>query len=439
MQVRSLTEAMRKLRVIADLHIHSKFSRATSVNMNIREISTYAELKGLGLVGTGDFTHPEWNRELRGELAEIQDTGMFRPKNFESKVRFVLSGEVCTTFLSRNKSRRIHHVIMAPSFQVADQISDRLRHFGDLTADGRPVLSMSASELVDEASSISNEVFIFPAHVWTPWFSLFGAIGGFDSLEECYEDQSDKIRAVETGLSSDPPMNWRFSTLDNFAIISNSDSHSAWPWRIGREATIVNVRQATYSGLISAISSREYSAIQLTIETDPAYGKYHWTGHRRCGVSMPAQEAKKLNGMCPRCGLKMTKGVDLRVEELADRPAGYVPNRGCTTFVHLLPLHEIIAASTGTGEPSASSVWEKYNDLVTKFGTEFNVMLQAKEEEIAQAGGPEIADAVMKLRNHMLSVTPGYDGVYGRIDLGSKRATSSAIATTRKLRLEDYL
>jgi len=431
--------ALSRLRVIADLHIHSRFSQATSMNMNIREISTYAQLKGLGLVGTGDFTHPDWNRELKQELEEVEDSGIFRPRSSKSQVRFVISGEVCTVFASDNKSRRIHHVIMAPSFEIADQISDRLRTFGDLEADGRPVLSMRASELVEEATSISGEVFIFPAHVWTPWFSLFGAIGGFDSLEECYEDQSDRIQAIETGLSSDPPMNWRLSTLDRFAIISNSDSHSAWPWRIGREATMANLREASYSGLVSAISSRKSATMELTIETDPAYGKYHWSGHRKCGVSMPAEDARKVHNMCPKCGRKMTKGVDLRVDELADRPVGFVPSEGCTRFVHLLPLHEVIAAAIGKDEPSASSVWEKYNRLLERFGTEFNVMLGSQEKDLADASDPAIAGAIVKLRSNLLTVTPGYNGVYGKINLGAGKSDASHTVTAKKFRLEDYL
>jgi uncharacterized protein (TIGR00375 family) len=427
------------LRVIADLHIHSRFSQATSLNMNIREISTYAQLKGLSLLGTGDFTHPEWLGELRRELQEVDGSGLFRPKNIESRVRFVITGEVCTVFVSSGKSRRIHHVIMAPNFDVVDQINDRLKSFGDLEADGRPMLSMSASELVEEATSISEQVFVFPAHVWTPWFSLFGTVGGFDSLEECYEDESDRIRAIETGLSSDPPMNWRLSALDRFAIISNSDSHSAWPWRIGREATVVDLSEESYSGLTSAISSRKTATIELTIETDPAYGKYHWSGHRRCGVSMPAEEARKVRNICPKCGKKMTKGVDLRVDELADRPAGYVPSEGCTRFVHLLPLHELIAAALGKDSPSASPIWEKYNLLVQRFGTEFNVMLEADERDLLNVVDPEIVSSILKLRKGLVAVTPGYDGVYGKIDLKDDGSNALGKAERKKLHLEDYL
>lgn len=427
------------MQLVADLHIHSKYSRATSTNMVIREISTFAQLKGLQLVGTGDFTHPDWNGELKQELEEVEHTGILKPKDQRFRIHYVLSGEVCTLFESGNKSRRIHHVILVPNFEVADQIRDRLGRFGDLRSDGRPMLSMSAAELVEETTSLSNQVFVFPAHIWTPWFSLFGAVGGFDSLEECYEDQSGRISAVETGLSSDPPMNWRFGDLDRLAIVSNSDAHSPWPWRIGREATCVNLQELSYSELISAMSSRKSARIQFTIEVDPAYGKYHWTGHRNCGVSMCANDADKLRVICPKCGRKMTKGVDLRVEELADRPEDYTPDVGCVRFFHVLPLHELIAAAIGLGEPSSKEVWEKYNKLVGKFGTELNVMLEAPQKELAEEIGLEIADLIMKVRGNLLYVTPGYDGTYGRIDLLHATKSRSHVEERAKSRLDSYL
>jgi len=432
-----LTEALPRLRVIADLHVHSKYSRATSLDMDMREITANAELKGLGLVGTGDFTHPDWNARLKQSLHQVEDKGVFLPRDARPEVHFIISGEVCTTFVSNNKSRRIHHVILVPSFDIADQINDRLERFGDLRSDGRPTLSMTAAELVEETTSLSDQVFIFPAHIWTPWFSLFGAIGGFDSVKECYEDQSTKIRAVETGLSSDPPMNWRLSALDPYAILSNSDSHSPWPWRIGREATVVSLRELSYPELVSAISSRESATIDFTVETDPAYGKYHWSGHRRCGISMPAQEAIKAGNLCPRCGRRMTKGVDLRVEELADRPAGIMPKKGCVKFVHLLPLHEVIATVTGATGPSTRPVWEIFNRLVNRFGTEYNVMLDATEQDLAAAGSPEVASAIVKVRNDSMPVTPGYDGVYGKMNL--KEPSAASPVKPRKTRLDHYM
>ncbi|MCJ7505975.1 endonuclease Q family protein [Candidatus Bathyarchaeota archaeon] len=433
-----MSEAPFVVELAADLHIHSRYSRATSPNMTIPEISTYAELKGLGLVGTGDLTHPDWSKELRQQLEEVDHTGILRTKDPRFKIRYVISGEVCTVFEAGNKSRKIHHVIMAPSFEVADQIQDRLRRFGDIRSDGRPMLTMTAAELVEEATSFSNQVFIFPAHIWTPWFSLFGSIGGFDSVQECYEDQSDKIVAVETGLSSDPPMNWRLSDLDGFAIISNSDAHSPWPWRIGREATYVNLHDLSYSELIFAISTRKSARIQLTIETDPAYGKYHWTGHRDCQFSISAQGAIKHKNICPKCGRKLTKGVDLRVEELADRSTSFIPDAGCTKFVHLLPLHEVIAAASGGAEPSSKMVWEKYNRLVGKFGTEFRVMLDVPEKDLADEVGLAVADLIMKARSNRVPVTPGYDGTYGKIALGQSGPQRSEVMRKNRTRLEDY-
>ncbi len=405
------------------------------MNMVISEISKYAQVKGLGLVGTGDFTHPRWCKELRQELEEVESTGILRLKDHSSAIYYIISGEVCTVFESGNKSRKIHHVMMVPDFETADQIRDRLARFGDVEVDGRPTLMMTAAELVEEVTSVSRETFVFPAHIWTPWYSLFGSIGGFDSVEECYEDQSSKILAAETGLSSDPPMNWRLSNLDGVAIISNSDAHSPWPWRIGREATCVNLNHLSYSELISAISTRSLAQIELTIEVDPAYGKYHWSGHRKCGFSASAQDALKLKNICPKCGRRMTKGVDLRVEELADRLEGFTPNSGCTNFVRLLPLHEVIATATGSVEPSTKSVWEKYDALIGKLGTEFRVMLDASREDLLNATDPAIADLVMKVRSNMLSVKPGYDGTYGQIDLSPKPFDR----TGSKSRLENFI
>ena len=432
------SEALSDMRIAVDLHVHSRYSRATSGNMVIPEISKYARMKGLQLVGTGDFTHPRWCNELREELEDVGNTGILRPKRGRHPISYVISGEVCTVFESGKKSRKIHHVMMVPDFETADQIRDRLARFGDVEVDGRPTLTMTAAELVEEVTSASKQAFIFPAHIWTPWYSLFGSIGGFDSIEECYEDQSNKILAAETGLSSDPPMNWRFSNLDRVAIISNSDAHSPWPWRIGREATCVNLNRLSYLELISAISTRTSARIELTIEVNPAYGKYHWTGHRKCGFSVPAPDAIKLKNICPKCRRRMTKGVDLRVEELADRQEGFIPNSGCTSFVGLLPLHEVIATATGSAEPSAKSVWEKYDALIGKFGTEFKVMLDAPRGDLLDATDLAIVDLVLKVRSNMLSVTPGYDGTYGRIDLGDMKQ-KTLDRTKSKSRLEDFV
>jgi len=296
------------MRVIADLHIHGRYSRATSEQMNIPEIARYSKIKGLNLVGTGDFTHPLWLKEINETLTLEKDTGLFKLKgNIEIPVRFMLTTEVCTIFDYKGQSKKVHHVILTPSMEKAMQINDRLESFGDLTSDGRPILNMTAPQLVEQVMAVSSDNMIFPAHAWTPWFSIFGAFSGFDTMEDCYQDMTKHIHALETGLSSDPAMNWRLSKLDKYTLVSNSDCHSFWPWRIGREANVFELEKFTYQQVVEAIKANDPAHFKFTIETDPAYGKYHWTGHRACKVSLSPSEAIKFNNVCPVCHRKLTK------------------------------------------------------------------------------------------------------------------------------------
>ena len=423
------------MRVIADLHIHSRYSRATSQNMNVRELARYAQIKGLNLIGTGDFTQPDWVEELKSELTEVPGTQLYKPVSIsESQVFFMVTSEVCTIFESDEKAKKIHHVILSPSFEIAEQIMDRLSKYGDMISDGRPVLEMSAAALVEEVIDISRHNVVFPAHAWTPWFSLFGAFSGFDRLEDCYQDRSQDIFALETGLSSDPPMNWRLSALDRIALISNSDSHSPWPWRIGREANVFELEEISYTEVIDAIRKKDTSRFLFTIETNPAYGKYHWTGHRSCGVSMSPDEAVKLDNRCPVCKRKLTEGVEQRVEELADRPPGFRPE-GAVGYRHLLPLHEIVAAVLQIESLSSPTVWKIYNSLISKFGNEFKVLLEAPLTELSNVVNPKIAEAIVRVREDRVMVEPGYDGVYGKLKIfenaektGGKETPKSAQA-----------
>jgi uncharacterized protein (TIGR00375 family) len=403
------------LRVIADLHLHSRFSRATSEKMTIDEITRFARIKGLQLVGTGDFTHPKWLEELQQNLVAVPDASLYRlGKHPESNVYFMVTGEVATIFTYENDVKKIHHVILTPSFETAGQINDRLKRFGNLASDGRPMLDMTAPQLVDEIMQVSAQNVVFPAHAWTPWFSLFGAFSGFNRMEDCYQDTTKHIFALETGLSSDPPMNWRLSSLDKYALVSNSDSHSHWPWRIGREANVFELDNPTYSEVINAIRTKDPARFKFTIETDPAYGKYHWTGHRNCKVSMPPQEAIKFGNRCPMCRRNLTKGVEQRVEELADRPIGFkLPT--AVGFKHLLPLSEIIATVLGASYPGVQKVWEVYNLLIAKFGDEYTVLMDAPVKEMSQIVEPKVAEAIVKVREEKVHVTPGYDGVYGQL------------------------
>ena len=428
------------MRIIADLHIHSRYSRATSEKMRPKEIARFAKIKGLNLVGTGDFTHPKWLRELQEILAPEWDTGLYKVAgNSRSPVYFMITTEVCTTFTFENEIKKVHHVILTPSIETAVQINDRLAKCCDLTIDGRPTLNMDAAHLVEEVMKVSSENMVFPAHAWTPWFGIFGAFSGFNSVEECYQDMTKHIYALETGLSSDPPMNWRLSKLDDFVLVSNSDSHSFWPWRIGREANVFELKKLSYREIVDAIRFKDTEKFKLTIETDPAYGKYHWTGHRNCHVTLSPQEAIKLGNICPVCRRKLTKGVQQRVEELADRPAGFKP-KGAASFVHLLPLSEIIATVLGVDSPSTQQVWNIYNLLVEKFSDEYSVLMDVSKEALSTIVDEKIAEAIIRVREGQIKVVPGYDGVYGQLVIFDEQFTEKTLLQrVQQLNLTDFM
>jgi len=385
--------------------------------MNIEEIARFAKIKGLNLIGTGDFTHPNWLREIQETLVPEPETLLYRPSGLsDSTVRFMLTTEVCTIFDYHNEWKKVHHVILAPSVEIALQINDALKTYGNLSADGRPLLSMTAPQLVETVMQISTENMVIPAHVWTPWFSLFGAFSGFDSIEECYQDTTRHIHALETGLSSDPPMNWRSSKLDRFALVSNSDCHSFWPWRIGREANVFSLDELSYREVVDAIRTNDPARFKFTIETDPAYGKYHWTGHRSCNVSLSALEAQKFGSICPVCRRKLTKGVEQRVEEIADRPENF-ERKNVPGFMRLLPLSEIIATVLGVDSPSLQAVWKVYHQLIGKFGNEYSVLIDSSKEALSEVAEAKIVETILRVREGSISVIPGYDGVYGRLNL----------------------
>jgi uncharacterized protein (TIGR00375 family) len=287
--------------------------------------------------------------------------------------------------------------------------------------------------------SISRENMIFPAHAWTPWFSIFGAFSGFNSIEDCYQDMTKHIYALETGLSSDPPMNWRLSKLDKFALVSNSDSHSFWPWRIGREANVFELKKSSYYEIVDAIRLKDKNRFKFTIETDPAYGKYHWTGHRNCHVALSSQDAIKLGNVCPVCRKKLTKGVEQRVEELADRPDDYKP-KDAIDFVRLLPLSEIIATVLGVDSPSAQQVWRIYDLLVEKFGDEYTVLLGTRKEALNEVVDEAIAEAIVRVRKGLIKVVPGYDGVYGQLVILNEQKTKKSFQPkVQQLNLTDFI
>jgi len=396
---------------IADLHLHSRYSRATSSDMEVETLARWAKLKGIGLLGTGDFTHPAYFSELREKLTP-SNNGLFTLKEGKGDVHFMLTTEVSNIFTQKGKLRKIHTLIFAPSFEVAERINTTLEGLGNLEADGRPTFGFPVKELVKLILDISEDCLLVPAHAWTPWFSLFGANSGFDSIPECFEEETKNIWAIETGLSSDPEMNWRLSALDRITLISNSDAHS--PTRIGREANVFDC-PLDYWEIIKAIKEKDKSRFLYTIEFYPQEGKYHYDGHRTCNVLFSPEETNQHKGICPVCGKKLTVGVMHRVEDLADRDSGFVPENAIPS-VHLVPLREIIAEALGYGVETAT-VEKEYHRLVSQGGSEFNILLDLSEEELASFVPPRILTGIMRVRKGQLTITPGYDGVYGKIKI----------------------
>ena len=377
--------------------------------MNLEGLSRGAKQKGLDILGTGDFSHPTWLAELKEKLGGTEEFGLYKYKD----IYFMLTTEVSTIFEVDGKIKKIHQIIHVPSFEIAGQINEMLAKYGNLKIDGRPTLTAPAPELVEKIIEISNDVMITSAHAWTPWFSLFGSKSGFDSVEDCYQDQTKNIFSLETGLSSDPAMNWRLSSLDKFTLVSNSDSHSPNPWRLGREANVFDLKKISYQEIVDAIRKKDREKFLFTVEVDPSYGKYHFTGHRDCGINLEPKKAIELKNICPRCGRTMTIGVLQRVEELADRPEGFVPENAIP-FKSLLPLYEIISFATGANQLYSQKVMFEQNKLIEKFGNEFNVLLDAEKEELMKVTSEKIAQAIVKVRDGGIKYIAGYDGVYGR-------------------------
>jgi uncharacterized protein (TIGR00375 family) len=399
------------MQYITDLHIHSRFSRATSKNLTLANLEKYAKMKGVNLLGTGDFMHPEWQKELKQELTD-DGTGIYRTK---SGFPFVLSVEISLMYRQDNKGRRVHIVLLAPSMDVVDQITAYFKSFARVDYDGRPIFGKSAIEVTKTLKAISEDIEIIPAHIWTPWFGLLGSKSGFDSVKEAFGDQASHIYSFETGISSDPAMNWRISELDDYTILSFSDLHSFWPWRMGREATLFDFENLTYKNLIKAIRTRE--GYVGTIEVDPAYGRYHFDGHAKCGVAFSPQESREHNGICPVCGKPLTLGVEYRIEELADRPEGFVPQNPVKHY-KLLPFSDLISGVKG-GAVATKKNMATYDKFIKVFGSEFNILLRVTQEELAKVD-PELAEHIIKNRNGQIKVKPGYDGEYGKAIFNEK-------------------
>ncbi len=397
--------------IFADLHIHSRFSRACSKNIDFENLVKWAKIKGLDLLGTGDFTHPTWFNEIKEKL--IEKKGLYYYKEFQ----FIISGEISLIY-TQGSGRRIHLLLLIPNIEIAGRINSYFDTKGRRDYDGRPIFKIPGDEFVKEMMKISGDIEIIPAHIWTPWFGVFGSMSGFDSLKECFKDEFENIHAIETGMSSDPEMNWRIKEIEDKAIVSFSDAHSFWPFRLGREATIFK-KVDSYKEIIGQIRNNDFIS---TIETDPAYGKYHWDGHRVCNFSCSPEKTREINGICPVCKKSLIIGVENRVEQLAGNPKGF-KTKNAKPFYKLLPLHEIISLAFGSNMQS-KTVWNVYNSLIEKFESEFNVLLDVSKEELMRANvDDKLVDLILKNRKQEIKVKPGYDGVYGQALLGEKQAT----------------
>ncbi|MBI3088007.1 MAG: DNA helicase UvrD [Candidatus Omnitrophica bacterium] len=392
---------------VADFHIHSRYSRACSKDLSVPELAKWAKIKGIGVLGTGDFTHPLWLQELKDTLRDT-GRGLFE----HDGAQFMLTAEVNTLFYRRAKAHNVHHVLLAPSFEAVERINDGLSAFGSLSLDGRPILHMDAWRLAEVVLGLEPRCLIVPAHAWTPHFAIFGSNSGFDSVEECFEHQAKNIHVLETGLSSDPAMNWRLSALDRYALISNSDSHSAR--RIGREANVFDC-EPSYDAIVNTLKAKDRAKFLYTVEFFPEEGKYHFDGHRKCGIRYAPAQTRQQGGRCPVCGRALTVGVMSRVEKLADRPEG-VPSPHAVPFKHSVPLEEIIADALGVGV-GTQAVDREYFNLIDRCGTEFAVLLKAPEEQLRKAAPAKIAEGILRMRRGDVTVAPGYDGEYGKVHI----------------------
>jgi uncharacterized protein (TIGR00375 family) len=396
--------------------------------MTFDNIAYWAKIKGISLVASSDFTHPEW-LFLTKEKLEPAGNGFFRLKNIlppvngylknvsvrPDDVHFVLSTEISFIYSKKGKVRKVHLLLLAPDFESVEKINGRLSGLGNLRSDGRPILGLDARHFVRIVAELCPRCVVIPSHIWTPWFSLFGSNSGFDAIEECFEEMTPFIFALETGLSSDPPMNWRLSALDKYALVSNSDAHS--PSRLGREANVFDT-DFSFKGLVEAMRTRNPDKFLQTIEFFPQEGKYHYDGHRKCGVVFSPKESLLHKDLCPKCGKKLTIGVMHRVEELADREEGMWPPTK-VPYKNLIPLNEIIAQAVKK-TPECQSVWDIYFRLIREFGDEHKVLTEVSTSEYARIQLERVGQGIARMRKGAVKIVPGHDGDYGRISLFEK-------------------
>jgi uncharacterized protein (TIGR00375 family) len=427
--------------LIVDFHIHSHFSRATSKNCDFEGLYKWGKLKGISIIGTGDSTHPEWFAEMQAKL-EPAEAGLFKLKDElaapidaslppgvrEQLIRFIPSVEIAAIYSKGGKVRKLHQLVVMPDFAAVSAFNARLDRIGNLKADGRPILGIDAKELLRHALEVNPDALYIPAHIWTPWFGMFGSKSGFDSIAEAYEELAPEVRAIETGLSSDPGMNWRVADLDGRTITSHSDAHS--PQKLGREATVVR-SELSYESIIGAIKTND-ERLRGTIEFFPEEGKYHYDGHRACGVRYTPEETVAHEGMCPVCGKPLVVGVENRLNVLASRPAEYRPEN--TKHVeYIIPLAEILAELHGTKSVSGRAVLEEYRAVIDRLGNEFSVLRSVPIAAVEAAGFPLLAIALDRLRTGNVVRDPGYDGVFGTIKVFKDAAERQAMTNQLSL------
>jgi uncharacterized protein (TIGR00375 family) len=420
------------MELIVDLHTHSHYSRATSPTCTLEELHKWGKIKGINIIGTGDFTHPLWFKELQQKL-QPAEPGLLKlkepiAKNIDNSlsgsikdsfIRFVLTTEVSTIYSKGGKVRKLHQLIIVPSLKIAAQINAELGKIGNLSADGRHILGMDSKDLLKVVLDIEKENFYVPAHIWTPWFGMFGSKSGFDSIEEAFEEYAPYVKAIETGFSSDPFMNWRVDKLQNVSLISNSDAHS--PSKLGREATILQC-EPDYFEIINGIKTND-KRLKGTIEFFPQEGKYHLDGHRACNVVFTPEQTKELKGICPVCHRPLTIGVEYRVDQLASRPESYRP-KNHKSVEYIVPLIEIISQLRNVGVNS-KKVKTEYEKVYSTLGNEFSILRKTPIQEIENNGFSELAYAVDKLRKKEVKIQPGYDGVYGVVDVFGKQRSKN--------------
>lgn len=410
------------MKYIADLHIHSKYSRGTSKDLNLENIDRWAKVKGIDIIGCGDFTHPAWFKELKTKLTE-DEPGLYKLKGSNSPIRFLLTTEISCIYSKGGKVRRLHLIILAPNLTAVEKFNNTLEKRGaKLTSDGRPILGIDAKDLTRIALETDEKMMVIPAHAWTPWFAVFGSKSGFDSLDECFEELTPNIYAIETGLSSDPKMNWRLSALDKITLISNSDAHSLE--NLGREANVFDLDNLNYDQIYQTIKNKDKKKLLCTLEFFPEEGKYHLDGHAVCNVCLTPQETKKNNYICPQCQKKLTVGVLHRVDNLADREDGFTPQNSIP-YRSFVPLKEIIADAVSK-KKNTKLVDYYYFDLIKKAQNEFNVLLEYPLD-VLKGIESKIIQGIERMRQGKVVISPGYDGIYGQVKIFSEREKQKII------------